>query len=124
MKIELNEKQLETLSEMCDIMSRLYSGQVKELNRLSHDKIPELLLLLLKTIMFPDLAPNSSYGISSDKIDEKAKTLYDTHQVIRHYIAWKNENNTSKNRDWNKQLGTQYDDPIRFSIHPLIKIID
>ncbi len=121
-KLELTENQLKVISEACDILSRLYSGQIKELNKISHTQIPEHLLIGLKPFMFPELSTNSSYSISSSKINDNARVLYDIHQVIRYYLAWKDEKNSPKNRNWEKQIGVQFDDPINFSKEPLPKV--
>lgn len=122
MKIEMNEEQLKSLLDATDIVSRLYCGQIKELGRISKNNIPDHVFKILKEYMFPELDKHGYYGITNKKTPEIAKILYDIHQVIRHYLAWKDHENTSDNRDWSKQITVDFDKPMQTSNEPLPKV--
>lgn len=121
-EIKLSTNQLKTLNEALDIITRLYSGQVDELNKIAEHQIDKETLDQLKKRMFPCLKNNSFHGITSLDINYKAKVLYDIHQVIRHYLSWKDQSNTPENRDWVKQLKVDFDEPLKTSDEPLAKI--
>ena len=118
-KVILTDKQMELISYSCDIVSRLLVGQVDEINRLYNMKIPSDLLREVKKNAFPELGDYSYYGITSDKIENRSVILYDIHQVMRHYLAWKDEDNTPETRDWTRQLSVIYDEPMKLSDEPL-----
>ena len=118
-KVTLTDKQMELISFSCDIISRLLMGQVDEINRLYNMKVPRHFLKEVKKYAFPELSDYSYYGIASDKIDNRSAILYDVHQVMRHYLAWKDEDNTPETRDWVRQLSLVYDEPDKLSDEPL-----
>ena len=112
--IKVNDIQALSIIEATDFESRLISGQLNEIllkviplsKNVNRDKI-RYLLDELKMEMFPELDHNESYGIFNKKTDEKAKVLYDIHQVIRYKYSW------SKNPKGG--IERWFDDPMRTS---------
>lgn len=124
--IELTKNQLNSLMFATDVISRLFAGQMHELNKISSHKIPKDMIGYLKYHMFPNLAKNESHGITSNEIDGNAKKLYDIHQAIRYFLAWENQKNTPQTRDWSKQMSVEFDEPLQASVDgpPIIKKIN
>jgi hypothetical protein len=121
-KLTITDKQAKLISRMCDICSRLYAGQVQELEEFH--KLPRERMLDIKNSWFPELNNNASYGIVNTQISDNARILYDMHQVIRHWFAWRNQKNTPKTRNWSEQIGVSFDNPWKTGDQPLINIED
>lgn len=124
--LELTEEQVKTLSAACELVSRLYLGQVGELRWIAQRNIEPLSREeehSIKKILFPELTINSFHSIHSTAIPDDARQLWDIYQVIRHYLAWKDQPNTPETRKWPEQMYVQFDEPWRTSVNcPLPKI--
>jgi len=107
--INLSEDQAQALSFASELVSRLYMGQLDSLRVFSktyehYDEIDRLLneLRLVMRIV-PELNghtnTNSYWGISSPEISDRARTLFDIHQVIRHEL-WKEIPDAPKYITW------------------------
>lgn len=96
--IELNEVQIKELIDATDFYSRILSGQLDEIlikgipltKSVNRTQI-KFLLKELKKEMFPELETNENYGIFNKKLEQKAKILYDIHQVARYKYSWSKE---------------------------------
>lgn len=95
--ITLNEQQANTLSFACESISRLMLGQFHHtLNEICHRKgLPitdydelEYVENYLKHLFYPELESNAYFGIHNESVDNKARTLFDIHQVIRNALSW------------------------------------
>ncbi|BAY42337.1 hypothetical protein NIES2111_67600 (plasmid) [Nostoc sp. NIES-2111] len=94
--LELNDEQLNVISKACELLSRIYMGQIEEVALLFSDlpneqyqQLVDTLKSLKPIIKFTSKQSNS--GIRDESIPEVARYAYDIHQVIRHYLAWKNQ---------------------------------
>ena len=115
-QIELTESQLKILCETTDIVSRLYCGQVDELKKILGDNI------YIDTFTKSMKKFGHNHGISHPETPSQAKILYDIHQSIRYYLAWKDQENTPETRDWKTQNKVDFDEPLHTSNEPLPKI--
>lgn len=96
--LTLSEDQAQALSFASELVSRLYMGQldsIRVFNRSkdNYDEIDRILKeLRLAMGLIPtiegSLCPNAYWGIRSPEIKDRARTLFDIHQVIRHHL-WK-----------------------------------
>ncbi len=112
LKITLNHAK--TLMAACEIVARLYMRQFDVLqyvhNQLSWEDIEKI-----QEICTPG-PPHTRYkAIHSHDLPDEARQLWDLYQVLRHFLAWREEENTPETRDWSKQMGVMYDDPWRTS---------
>jgi len=94
--LKMTKLQAETISSACELMSRLYTGQLEELQRLfwrpqwsklKTERIAKLIQQLKRECLEELDSPSSYYGITSAEIPEIARVSYDLHQVIRHRLA-------------------------------------
>lgn len=97
-QIEFTEKQLRTIAEACEFMSRFAAGQLDKLPMSFQSwlwkKHPdtkdfcrardtwEIHLYYAKTAMFPDLDRHESYGIGQDSLMDEANICYDIYRPI------------------------------------------
>lgn len=90
--LKITREQAKVISRACELLGRLMMGQVDEIrhlnirNRQSFVKT-EHLLKAIKLTLFPELAANAYYSITSPEIPDDSRTAYDIHQVIRHFLA-------------------------------------
>lgn len=120
--ITLNEEQLKLVSRICDIVSRLQCCQFERLTDLVepsqfvddpnfkrlHKVQKELNLLKI----YFGLSPSASYGIYSEKVNTSARTLWDIHQVIRHYLAYQGAPGVTQENRWKHHKFTvNFDEP-------------
>ncbi len=101
-KIILTEEQARVISNACEIVSRVMSGQHKSAldilpwnESLSQDlyDLHEMVTKFLrerKSLKMGVDGWTSSLGIANHETPEDAKIAFDIHQVIRHRIAWDN----------------------------------
>jgi len=120
--LELDEDQVQALSNACEIASRLAMGQFTEITndlwfhwKVDHDTrdVCENILTTSKS-MLTGLDRNSYFSISSPDVAENFKIMYDLHQVVRYRLAW--DRNPSD--DWN----VHKNEPLKVSQSPLAKI--
>lgn len=68
---------------------------------------------MMKPILFPELAPNQSYGVGNKEIG-KGQVLYEMTKVLENYRAEK---------DGHSQLSTSRHKPLHYSKEPLIEVV-
>lgn len=93
--LQLSKEQAAAISFSTEIVARIYVGQLDEILRvlswraqsLSYEEYDEVRSLLKRA---SDILMNdaSTYGIGHSAVPERAKTLWDLHQVIRHRTSW------------------------------------
>mgnify|MGYP006270140011 CR=1 FL=1 len=137
--IQVNEEQLNAISESCEFLARISIGQWREvLDYLPVKKSPLDSFVnqhwsyedekLLQELF-------EKYGVISKGISsgtDLAQTSYDIHQAIRHKISWKNAvkqglvPSEDSKRDFSTMFGVNYDDPLKISKNklPIIKEIE
>ncbi len=124
---ELSDDELRSIMSVCDIIGRVMMGQVIEILELSGmrfnlNPVDRPHLYNLKNLMFPELPNNGYYSVHSTEISDKVRQLFDIYQVIRHYLSWRDEDNTPETRNWHSQMTVNYDTPAHFSEQPLPEI--
>ena len=123
--LEITEKQANAISNACDIVARLYTGQVQELQDVGANiKVTGKEHDTVKSILFPQLPLYGSYGIHSPEVDDTARQLFDIHQVIRHRIIWDKADNTPETRRWPEQIQIWYDTPSKTSLEEELPTIE
>jgi hypothetical protein len=94
--LTLNESQARALSWAAENVSRLMMNQfdvLKEICHRSGQPFPDYnemrdIELHLKQLFSPELSGNAYWGIHSPEINNRARTLFDLHQVIRNQLSW------------------------------------
>jgi len=92
--LELSDEQLAVISKACELLSRIYMGQLEEVAWL-FDSLPEgryqELTETLKALnpVITGMPKQAHFGIRDERVPEIARCAYDIHQVIRHHLAWK-----------------------------------
>lgn len=130
--ITINRKQAEVLHSALDLLSRLLAGQVEELDyffrsqavflqRESSEEKGQLknidmdllrdAVFRIKTAVFPELAPNESFGINNRYINRRSQIAYDVLQQLR-YELYKFD--LSKGREM-QSFGVNSSPPINYS---------
>lgn len=71
----------------------------------------------IKSIVFPELRANESYGIHGRFVDRLAKVAWDAYQYLRREISWHRDGKDWRKdkRDWNKMVQVIYDEPMHAS---------
>jgi hypothetical protein len=125
--LELEEDQANAMMTALDTYSRLCCGQLHVLDSVAiTDEVPgydemQKVLRELKMLLFPKLVVNSFYGIYGRDTHESAKIIWDIYQVIRHRLSWFKAGDP-KERDWDKMMGMNYNEPLKASKTKLPKI--
>jgi len=117
------------MCEALEIYSRLKHGQIHELRELFRDRwcAPnspfnwdnEWIFTALKSIVFPELDRNASYGVGN-KVYPESSVAWDVMQVLRHRLAW--DRLKAEGKDKPEHYGVQYNPPMRFGSEPLAQI--
>lgn len=117
--LELNDEQLSVISKACEILSRIYMGQLEEvawlfssLPEVRYQELAETLKGLNSVITL--MPKQAHFGIRDERVPEEARCAYDIHQVIRHYLAWKQQPNGG--------FGINFDSPQAYGKTSLPKI--
>lgn len=117
--LELTDEQLAVVSKACELMSRIYMGQLSEIAWLFGD-LPEAsyqeLTETLKSLnsVITNLPSQAHFGIRDERVPDVARCSYDIHQVIRHYLAWKQQPSGG--------FGVNFNPPTQYGTAPLPKI--
>lgn len=120
MKIELTNAQAKTIGRACEVCARLHMLQTDVLTDFADVSYGQQ-----KAIKYIMQHPKNTLSYAPDDIRRKEKdVLFGIHQVLRHHLAWKKEKNTPATRDWNKQMGVCFDDPMPFGAEKLITILE
>ena len=122
--ITCNRRQLELISQACNIISRLQCCQFdhitnvvqpsdfgvenKDWTRLHHFQDD-----LLRLKEYFNLSLNSSYGIFSEKVQDSARTLWDIHAVLRNKMAYEDNPGVTPQNRWEKgKIFVNFDEPM------------
>jgi len=119
--LKISLKQAYLISNTCEMVARLHMGQIAVLQDIAPD-ISFDQCKIAKQILFPKLIQGGYHGIRSEKISDDARQLFDIHQVMIHYLSWRNQPNTPETRDWSKQMFVNFDTPDHLSQEPLPEI--
>jgi hypothetical protein len=127
--LTINKEQARIICEALEAYSRLKHGQIDELRNLFRDRWckpngsfnwnSEYLFDALKSVIFPELEKNASYGVGN-KIYPESTVAWDIMQVLRHRLAW--DRLRAEGRDQPEYWGVQYNVPMRFGSEPLAQI--
>ncbi|MBC8157529.1 hypothetical protein H7X64_05115 [Armatimonadetes bacterium] len=92
--LELTDEQLSVISKACELLSRIYMGQLEEvawlfgsLPEAQYQELTETLKALNPVIT--GMSKQAHFGIRDERVPEVARYAYDIHQVIRHHLALK-----------------------------------
>ncbi len=112
--LKLSLIQAKTISKMCETVARLHMGQMDVLQDiypdLTRDECNDI-----KKICFPCHDSGAYRGIRSEKLSDDSRKLWDTYQVLRHHLVWREQENTPATRKFPEQIFVQYDSPMRTS---------
>jgi hypothetical protein len=120
--LTLSRKQAESIKRACDLLSRVYMGQFREVAEYnpgvgasieSYHGTQEALEHVKREAM-PDYPRNAYRGIRHPEVPDEARVLYDVLRVIDHALAWKD----------NPEGGIfpRFDEPRQISQEPLPRI--
>jgi hypothetical protein len=117
----LDEKQAELLVQALDLATRLHLGQTNIVGeylqgcspRSADPEIVDATLERLRRECF-GFSRSESFGITSEKISDDARAMWDIHQVLRHRLSWDRAGNP-ETRDWDTMMGVNFDEPRRSS---------
>lgn len=128
--LSVNKKQLETIKEACEFLSRVKGGQFKEVFR--HlpidDKLNAELVYRSEVNASKHIDPLISKETDLEKYDYA--TAWDIYQVIRHKLSWQKAvedgivASEDSLRNWSQMVTVNYDDPIKTGTEPLPTITD
>lgn len=115
-EILVNEQQLKTISLALDIFSRLEGGQLKRcfsmINWKNYDNLTSIQPMLEQIQLLLTGMTDGNLGIGN--VSTQSQMAYDLHQVIRHYLAWKETPEGG--------IEVRFDRPLQFGDEPLAKI--
>lgn len=90
MREGLSDEQLATISKACELLARLYMGQLEEVPELfdnlsveCHQELVEVLTQLKPLIT--QLPPSQHLGISNALVPDMARSAFDIHCCIQHH---------------------------------------
>jgi hypothetical protein len=114
MKIEISDKHADVICKACDVLSRLYMGQMEivllEMFWKTEPEAREAVSAAFKAIV------PTTHGIFGD-VPQDAKVAWDIQQVIRQDLAIR------RNGGKRNPMQVHFDDPMQSSKEPLPKII-
>lgn len=113
----MTDNQLALLSRAAEVCARLHMHQTDVL----HDFAPLTYSeqMIIRSLM------KSATGIrfvGEDIAKEQSNCLFDLYQSFRHYLSWKDQDNTPETRDWDSQLGVCFDEPMYRGSEPPVKV--
>jgi hypothetical protein len=137
--LEVTEKQLQVISQACELLSRTQIGQWMEAFRLlpksphasweTVHAISDAIKRLMPSILEGGIdGAHSSLGIGHPALPESQAVSWDLHQSIRHCLAWDNAvkeglvESVDSPRKWPEMLGVAYDSPYKIGNEPLVEI--
>ena len=115
MKIELTDNQAAIISRACEVCARLHMAQA--------DVLTDFAELTYEEYLFIGNTLRQAQPDPKHRSNEQ-DVLFDIYQVLRHQLAWDSEDNTPETRDYGKQMGVCFDDPLIRGTEPAIKILD
>jgi hypothetical protein len=116
-------EQAEYLSRILEISARIGIGQFKDmvdlLTSLGEMSWDEKIQIedYIKSKIFPELQRNAYFGIRNINVKEECKIAWDCYQILRRELSWMRAGKDWRidKRDWLKQIGVNYDDPMKCS---------
>lgn len=120
-RLELDEQQAQLVIQALDMATRLHMGQTNIVgeylqgcsSRNADPVIVDAMLDRLRRECF-DFSRSQSFGITSEKISDDARVMWDIHQVLRHRLSWDSAGNP-ETRNWTTMMGVNFDEPRRSS---------
>ncbi|MDZ4878123.1 MAG: hypothetical protein CLLPBCKN_007558 [Chroococcidiopsis cubana SAG 39.79] len=89
----LSDEQLAVISKACELLARLYMGQLEEVAWLFNDRLPveryqelDECLNQLKPVI-TELSSSQHLGINSALVPDLARNAYDIHACIQYHLA-------------------------------------
>ena len=110
----INQAQMQTLIDACDMYSRVLIGQfgrVSEEFRMQPAEVEaeygpcdswaahNLLNNAVKQCIYPTMPANGSMGIHNQLTPKRAQRAFDIQQVLRHRLAWDRTRNSGKGNE-------------------------
>jgi len=128
--ITVTDKQLQIMSEACEVLSRLGLGQFRDaLEYLPltpfpawHDDLLKIGKLLSVHTKHNVDGWQTHLSISSPDVKEDCRIAFDLYQVFRHRLSWDKIDKTADPSDWSLTAGRSFDKPYPFSKEHLAKI--
>lgn len=137
--LTLSEKQAQTISTACELMSRIQGGNIREaFNHLPlkkdidwevyHEIRDDLTKRMPEILMDGVDGYGSLFGVGNTKLPESHDIAWDLYQVIRHHLSWQKAvedgivESMDSPREFLKMMGVNYDTPMNFGCEPLAKM--
>lgn len=137
--LEVTKAQAQAISTACEILARAGIGQWRDaIDALPlkitnydnwHDDLAFIGKLLARHMKGNIDGISSGFSIHSDEVKEEARTAWDIYQVVRHRISWDDaiadglvDSDDQQARKWPEMMQVFYDEPLRLSEEPLVKI--
>ena len=121
--ITVTEKQMQIISQACELLSRIGIGQWSE--------IEQHLPLREGQMFLPFEEKTQIENIIRPYLDrartKSSETAWDIYQVLRYRTSWKRAKefgyiNEDGSRNWDTMMGVCYDEPLQFGEEPLVKV--
>jgi len=137
--LKVSKRQLQVISQACDLLARLHMGQVGEIFDylpMKEDvdygkvwKIREVLSQMLPEILVHGIDGNSSsLGVGSLDLHKDSNIAIDIHDVIRHKLSWEDAvekgivDSEASPRKWPEMVYTSYDTPFHWGTEDLCEL--
>lgn len=136
---KFTEKEIQVISESCDLYARLLMGQFNVIfdnlplkEEVGYDRVWEIrdsVTKLLSEILIHRIDGwASSLGVGSPDLHPNSNIALDIHQVIRHKLSWERavENGVveseNSERKWPEMMFVCYDEPFHWGTEPLCRL--
>ena len=128
-QLTLTKEQLEAMLPALDLAFRLHIGQLNMINEFlsMHVKTPNNVpmfddqvmyhLQQIKKIYFNFESVGAGYSILNQEVSDRARTLVDIYDVIRHRLAWDDAGNPEQRRA--DMIQVWYDTPRQSGNEPM-----
>jgi hypothetical protein len=137
--LTLSEKQAQTISTACELLSRIQSGQIleafghlplkKDIDWGVYHEIRDDLTKRMPEIFMDGIDGYGSFlGVGNTKLPESRDIAWDLYQVIRHHLSWQKAvedgivESMDSPREFLKMMGVNYDTPMKFGCESLAKM--
>ena len=140
-QITVTDKQLQVLSEACELLARIQGGQIKEafdhlplkpyteLDWGAYHNIQEELTERMPEILLDGVDGwRSHFGVGSKKLPESHDIAWDMHCSFRYHDSWQRAikdgivESMDSPRVWDKMMGVYYDEPMNWGTEPLPEV--
>jgi hypothetical protein len=124
--LTLDEEQANVLSQACELLSRIYMGQLNSIAdcfvTMDGIKYSELGDKLRELVPLVTGVPNGFYAIHSKKLPDTARVAWDLHQVIRHRVSHDRADRDGIPNDFKHRMFINYDEPMSCGDKPLAEM--